>query len=80
MGQALRGRRQDVVLATKLFLPLLYDDTTPEAGLGAKLSARWRELRRLDTDRIDLYQLHRFDLDTDPEEMLIALCDLVHPR
>ncbi|WP_372499684.1 aldo/keto reductase [Herbiconiux aconitum] len=77
VGKALRGRRDDVVLATKFGLPI---DAVPGHG-GA--SRRWivqsveNSLRRLGTDYIDLYQLHRPDYDTALEETLSALSDLV---
>jgi aryl-alcohol dehydrogenase-like predicted oxidoreductase len=77
VGKALEGRRDDVVLATKVHFPI---------GDGPNLggnSRRWivREveasLRRLRTDWIDLYQIHRPDERTDIEETLSALTDLV---
>lgn len=78
VGEALKGRRDDVVLATKFFMPM-GDDANLSGG-----SRRWiiREvedsLRRLQTDYIDLYQVHRPSPDTDVEETLGALSDLVH--
>jgi aryl-alcohol dehydrogenase-like predicted oxidoreductase len=72
------GRRDDVVLATKVFSPMGPDRNQWGA------SRRWiiREcedsLRRLQTDHIDLYQVHRHDPMTDHEETLGALSDLVH--
>jgi aryl-alcohol dehydrogenase-like predicted oxidoreductase len=80
VGRALRGRRDEVVLATKLVFPL-GDDPDPNRR-GA--SRRWvtqaveDSLRRLQTDHIDLYQLHRPTPETDLEETLGALSDLVH--
>lgn len=77
VGKALAGRRDEVVLATKFGLPM---GAGPDSG-GA--SRRWivREveasLRRLGTDRIDLYQLHRFDWATALDETLTALDDLI---
>jgi aryl-alcohol dehydrogenase-like predicted oxidoreductase len=77
VGTALRGRRDDVVLATKFALP-----TGPDANQRGG-SPRWIKravedsLRRLDTDYIDLYQMHRPDPDTDIDETLSALSDLV---
>ncbi len=77
VGKALEGRRDDIVLATKVHFPI---------GQGPNLggnSRRWivREveasLRRLRTDWIDLYQIHRPDHTTDIEETLSALTDLV---
>ena len=77
VGEALRGRRDDVVLATKFFMPMGED---PNARGGSR---RWiireveNSLRRLDTDHIDLYQVHRPHHETDVEETLDALSDLV---
>jgi aryl-alcohol dehydrogenase-like predicted oxidoreductase len=77
VGKALQGRRDDVVLATKFGLPM--GDDPNRAGA----SPRWikqeveNSLRRLGTDHIDLYQLHRPDPATDIEETLSALTDLV---
>jgi aryl-alcohol dehydrogenase-like predicted oxidoreductase len=77
VGKALRGRRDDVVLATKVH-GRMGDDPNMRGN-----SRRWivRELeaslRRLGTDHVDLYQLHRPDPDTDLEETLEALTDLV---
>jgi len=77
VGKALRGRRDDVVLATKFFMPM-GDDPNRRGG-----SRRWivkaveDSLRRLGTDWIDLYQVHRPDPQTDVEETLGALTDLV---
>jgi aryl-alcohol dehydrogenase-like predicted oxidoreductase len=77
VGKALEGRRDDVVLATKVHFPV---GEGPNRGGGSR---RWivREvedsLRRLRTDWIDLYQVHRRDETTDLEETLSALTDLV---
>ena len=78
VGQALKGRRDDVVLATKVHGPM-GDDPNQQGN-----SRRWimteveHSLRRLQTDHIDLYQIHRPDPDTDIEETLSALSDLIH--
>jgi aryl-alcohol dehydrogenase-like predicted oxidoreductase len=77
VGKALKGRRDDVVLATKFFMPM-GDDPNRRGG-----SRRWivdaveDSLRRLGTDWIDLYQVHRPSPDTDVDETLGALTDLV---
>lgn len=77
VGRALAGRRDDVVLATKVGLPV----HSPEEGGG--LSAAWVEracehsLRRLGTDHVDLYQLHRPDPATPVEETLEAVARLM---
>jgi aryl-alcohol dehydrogenase-like predicted oxidoreductase len=79
VGKALAGgRRDDVILATKVH-GAMGEDPNLQGN-----SRRWiiREvedsLRRLDTDWIDLYQVHRYDPGTDLEETLGALSDLVH--
>jgi aryl-alcohol dehydrogenase-like predicted oxidoreductase len=77
VGKALKGRRDDIVLATKFFMP--FDDDPNHRGG----SRRWittaveNSLRRLGTDHIDLYQMHRYDPDVDLDETLGALTDLV---
>ncbi len=77
VGKALQGRRDGVVLATKFGLPIGAD---PNQRGG---SPRWikraveHSLRRLGTDHIDLYQMHRPDRSTDLDETLAALSDLV---
>jgi aryl-alcohol dehydrogenase-like predicted oxidoreductase len=77
VGEALRGRRDDVVLATKVHFPM---GKGPNHGGNSR---RWiiraveDSLRRLRTEWIDLYQIHRPDHSTDIEETLGALTDLV---
>lgn len=77
VGKALKGRRDSVVLATKLSLPM--GDDPNEQGNSRRwiMTAVESSLRRLQTDHIDLYQIHRPDPDTDIEETLSALSDLV---
>src|ERR1700731_5438213 len=78
VGKALRGRRDDVVLATKAH-GAMGQDINMKGN-----SRRWivreveNSLRRLQTDYIDLYQIHRPDQRTDIEETLSALSDLIH--
>ncbi|MFI7523491.1 aldo/keto reductase [Micromonospora globbae] len=77
VGKALHGRRDDVVLATKVHFPM------GEGRNRGGNSRRWiireveESLRRLNTDWIDLYQVHRPDPTTDIEETLSVLTDLV---
>jgi aryl-alcohol dehydrogenase-like predicted oxidoreductase len=77
VGKALKGRRNDVVLATKAHSPMGADPNMRGN------SRRWivreveNSLRRLQTEYIDLYQMHRPDPDTDIDETLSALSDLV---
>jgi aryl-alcohol dehydrogenase-like predicted oxidoreductase len=79
VGKALAGgRRDDVVLATKFHNPMGEDPN--QRGNSRRWIVRAVEdsLRRLNTDWIDLYQVHRLDPATDVEETLSALDDLVH--
>jgi aryl-alcohol dehydrogenase-like predicted oxidoreductase len=77
VGKALAGRRHEVVLATKVFAPV--GPGPNERGLSRKAIQEQVEksLRRLGTDVIDLYQIHRPDPTTPLEETLSALNDLV---
>ncbi|OMH25173.1 aldo/keto reductase [Tersicoccus phoenicis] len=77
VGEALQGRRDDVVLATKFALPM--DDDVNHRGSSRRWIMREVEnsLRRLGTDYLDLYQVHRPSADIDVEETLGALTDLV---
>ncbi len=78
VGRALRGRRDDVILATKFHGPMGPDPNQRGNSRRWILRAVENSLRRLDTDWIDLYQVHRPDPDTDIDETLGALSDLVH--
>ena len=78
VGKAIAGRRDDIVLATKVHAPM--GDAPNMRGN----SRRWiqrevdNSLRRLGTDWIDVYQVHRPDEATDIDDTLGALSDLVH--
>lgn len=78
VGKALKGRRDDVILATKVHLVM------GNEPIQAGNSRLWitasvdKSLRRLQTDYIDLYQIHRPDPTTDIAETLSVLSDLVH--
>ena len=78
VGKALKGRRDDVVLATKFHAPM--GPGPNDRGNNRKhiFKAVEDSLRRLDTDYIDLYQAHRPDPATDVADTLGALSDLVH--
>ena len=77
VGKALAGRRDDIVLATKVHMPM------GEGPNRRGNSRRWiigeveNSLRRLGTDWVDLYQVHRYDPAVDLEVTLGALSDLV---
>jgi aryl-alcohol dehydrogenase-like predicted oxidoreductase len=78
VGKALKGRRDTVVLATKVSRPTGTDPNQQGASRRWIVTAVEHSLRRLQTDYIDLYQIHRPDPDTDVEETLSALSDLIH--
>jgi aryl-alcohol dehydrogenase-like predicted oxidoreductase len=77
VGKALAGRRDRIVLATKAHAPMGED--VNERGNSRRWLVRECEnsLRRLGTDHIDLYQIHRPDPATDIDETLAALSDLI---
>jgi aryl-alcohol dehydrogenase-like predicted oxidoreductase len=77
VGRALKGRRDNVVLATKFGRPVGTDPNQQGASRRWIMTAVENSLRRLQTDHIDVYQLHRPDPGTDIEETLSALTDLV---
>jgi aryl-alcohol dehydrogenase-like predicted oxidoreductase len=78
VGKALKGKRDNVVLATKVHGEM--GDDPNEFGNTRRWIMREVEnsLRRLNTDWIDLYQIHRPEEDTDIDETLGALSDLIH--
>jgi len=78
VGEALKGRRDNVVLATKFSRPTGDDPNQQGASRRWIVTAVENSLRRLRTDHIDLYQVHRPDPSTDIEETLSALSDLIH--
>jgi aryl-alcohol dehydrogenase-like predicted oxidoreductase len=79
VGKALAGgRRDEVVLATKVGLPFDSDPNHRGASRRWITEALEGSLRRLQTDWIDLYQLHVVDPNTDIDETLGVLSDLVH--
>ena len=79
VGRALRdfARRDEYVLATKVYFPM--GDKPNQGGLSRKhiFEAVDASLRRLGTDYIDLYQIHRWDYETPIEETLEALHDVI---
>ena len=79
VGRALKdyAKRDDVVIATKVFMPM--GSAPNNVGLSRKhvMSQVDASLRRLGTDYVDLYQIHRLDLNTPVEEIMQTLDDLV---
>jgi aryl-alcohol dehydrogenase (NADP+) len=79
LGRAIRdfARRDDVVIGTKAYFKM--SDDPNDRGLSRKhlMSAIDASLKRLGTDYVDLYQIHRYDADTPIEETLRALDDIV---
>jgi aryl-alcohol dehydrogenase-like predicted oxidoreductase len=71
------AKREDVVIATKVFSPM--SDELNDRGLSRKhiMASIDKSLKRLGTDYVDLYQIHRFDHDTTIEETCEALNDIV---
>ncbi len=74
---AASGRRDEVVLATKFRFRMAQGPNGTGASRRRILTCVDDSLRRLQTDRIDLYQIHMQDLDTPEDEILRALDDLV---
>jgi aryl-alcohol dehydrogenase-like predicted oxidoreductase len=77
VGKALKGRRDKVVLATKVNGPMGKDPNSQGNSRRWIMQAVEASLRRLQTDHIDLYQIHRPSPDTDIEETLSTLTDLM---
>src|SRR5436305_13376945 len=77
VGEALKGRRDEVVLATKVHGPMGQGQNDRGNSRLWVMREVENSLRRLGTDHIDLYQLHRPDPETHIEETVSALTDLV---
>lgn len=78
LGKALAGRRPDVVIATKFGISMSKTDRSMRGGNKAWVQRACEEsLRRLQTNYIDLYQIHRPDRDSHISETLVALNELV---
>ena len=77
LGRALRGRRDSFLVATKAFFPVGPGPNDRGTSRYHLLRAVEDSLRRLQTDRIDLYQMHRWDWRTPIEQTMRTLDDLV---
>jgi aryl-alcohol dehydrogenase-like predicted oxidoreductase len=77
LGKALGKRRREVVVASKFGMPMGAGPYERGASRRYIMAAAEASLRRLDTDYLDVYQLHQPDPDTPQEETLAALDDLV---
>jgi aryl-alcohol dehydrogenase-like predicted oxidoreductase len=79
LGRALRdfAKREEVVVATKVYFPMRSDVNGRGLSRKAVMTEIDNSLRRLGTDYVDLYQIHRWDYDTPIEETLEALHDIV---
>lgn len=79
LGRALKDftRREEVVIATKVFFPMSKNPNDRGLSRKAIFTAIDSSLRRLGTDYVDLYQIHRWDYTTPIEETLEALHDVV---
>jgi len=79
LGRALRdfAKRDEVVIATKVYFPMRSDVNGRGLSRKAIMTEIDQSLRRLGTDYVDLYQIHRWDYDTPIQETLEALYDVV---
>jgi aryl-alcohol dehydrogenase-like predicted oxidoreductase len=77
LGELLGPRRKDIVLATKFGMPMGNSSKPHDASRAYIMQAVEASLKRLRTDWIDLYQVHRPDADTPIEQTMRALDDLV---
>ncbi|WP_405138053.1 aldo/keto reductase [Nocardia sp. NBC_01388] len=76
VGKAIAGRRDDLVLATKAYLPMSEERNHRGSSRRWLIAELDSSLRRLGVDHVDLYQIHRWDPATSDEETLSALTDL----
>jgi 1-deoxyxylulose-5-phosphate synthase len=79
LGRAIHdfSKREEVVIATKIFYPMRNDSNGKGLSRKAIMNEIDASLRRLRTDYVDLYQVHRWDYNTPVEETLEALHDIV---
>ena len=76
VGKAIAGRRDELVIATKMYHPMGSDPNQKGNSRRWMAQAIEGSLRRLDTDRIDLFQLHRFDESVALEDSMSGLTNL----
>ncbi|KZC99845.1 MULTISPECIES: aldo/keto reductase [unclassified Thalassospira] len=77
LGQAIKGRRDRVMISTKLGLPMGEGPNDYGTARGRLITGTEQALSRLGTDYIDLLQLHAFDANTPIEEVLVTLDELI---
>lgn len=78
VGKAIAGRRDDIVLATTVGLPMSNEPNHHGSSRRWLVTELENSLRRLGVDHVDLYQIHRWDPSTSDEETLSTLTDLQH--
>jgi aryl-alcohol dehydrogenase-like predicted oxidoreductase len=78
LGNALKGRRREAIVATKFFNPMGPDPNDSGMSRVHIMNAIEDSLRRLQMDHVDIYYIHHVDVQTPLEEMLRATDDLVH--
>jgi aryl-alcohol dehydrogenase-like predicted oxidoreductase len=77
-GEYLKGNRDNVIIATKVYFPM--SDRPNDSGLSRRhiMDQIKGSLKRLQTDHVDLYQIHRWDYNTPIKETMGTLDDVVH--
>jgi aryl-alcohol dehydrogenase-like predicted oxidoreductase len=77
-GEYLKGNRDNVIIATKVYFPM--SDRPNDSGLSRRhiMDQIKGSLKRLQTDHVDLYQIHRWDYNTPIKETMGTLDDIVH--
>jgi len=78
LGKLIKGKRRDLIIATKVFNPMGPDINDSGTSRAHIMKSVEDSLKRLQIDYIDLYQIHHVDRETPTEERLRALDDLVH--
>ena len=78
LGEILKGRRQEAIIATKVFNPMGPGPNDSGMSRSHIMRAIEASLTRMQTDYVDIYYIHHVDTQTPVEEMLRAFDDLVH--